>query len=59
MGFNWGAFAGALGNSALNTYKTLNEEQFRALQRAELEDQIKERKGYKQALADVAKERKY
>lgn len=40
MGFNFGAFAGAATNSAINTYERLGEEELREMQRKELRDKI-------------------
>lgn len=40
MAFNFGAFAGAATNSALNTYERLGEEELRDMQRKQLRDQI-------------------
>jgi hypothetical protein len=43
MAFNAGAFAGALGQSALNTYERLNEQQFNAIRKAQLVQEIQEK----------------
>ena len=49
MGFNAGAFAGALGQSALSTYERLGEAQFRNLQRAQLAKDIQEKEALDEA----------
>lgn len=49
MGFNAGAFAGALGQSALNTYERLGEASYRNLQRAQLVKDIQEKEALDQA----------
>lgn len=43
MAFNAGAFAGALGQSALSTYERLNEAGFRNLQKQQLAQEIQEK----------------
>ena len=40
MGFNFGAFAGAATNSAINTYERLGEEELREMQRKEYRDKM-------------------
>jgi hypothetical protein len=49
MAFNAGAFAGALGQSALSTYERLGEAGFRQLQRAQLAQEIQEKADLDQA----------
>lgn len=49
MAFNAGAFAGALGQSALSTYERLGEAGFRNLQRAQLAQEIQEKNALDQA----------
>lgn len=43
MAFNAGAFAGALGQSALSTYERLNEQQLNAIKKAQLVQEIQEK----------------
>jgi hypothetical protein len=43
MAFNAGAFAGALGQSALSTYERLNEQQLNAIKKAQLVKEIQEK----------------
>ena len=43
MAFNAGAFAGALGQSALSTYERLNEQQLNAIRKAQLVKEIQEK----------------
>lgn len=52
MGFNLGAFAGGMGESALETYRTLNAEQERALKMQEM----RKKQADEAALADAIKE---
>lgn len=49
MAFNAGAFAGALGQSALSTYERLNEAGFRNLQKQQLAQEIQEKADLDQA----------
>jgi hypothetical protein len=49
MGFNAGAFAGALGQSALSTYERIGEEELRALQRSQIKKDIAEKEALDQA----------
>lgn len=49
MAFNAGAFAGALGQSALSTYERLNEQGFRNLQRQQLAQEMQEKADLDQA----------
>lgn len=49
MSFNAGAFAGALGQSALSTYERLNEQSFRNIQRAQLVKDIQEKEALDEA----------
>jgi hypothetical protein len=51
MAFNAGAFAGALGTSALNTYERLGEAGYRQMQRAQLVKEIQEKEALDQAWA--------
>lgn len=52
MAFNAGAFAGALGTSALNTYERLGEAGYRQMQRAQLVKEIQEKEALDRAYAD-------
>lgn len=49
MAMNWGAFAGAASNTALNTFERLGEEQLRAMQREQLRKEIAEKEALDQA----------
>ena len=49
MATNWGAFAGALTSSALNTYERLGEEELRAMQREQLKKDIAEKEALDKA----------
>lgn len=50
MSFNVGAFAGALGQSALSTYERIGEEELRAMQRQKLRKEIADEAALDQAL---------
>lgn len=50
MSFNVGAFAGALGQSALSTYERIGEEELRAMQRQKLRKEISDEAALDQAL---------
>ena len=49
MAMNWGAFAGAASNTALNTFERLGEEQLRAMQREQLRKEIAEKEALDKA----------
>lgn len=53
MGFNFGAFAGAAANSALNTYERLGEEELREMQRKEFRDKAARDAQERQIAADT------
>jgi len=53
MGFNFGAFAGAAGQSALSTYKTLNDVQSQAKRDELIDLQMQEAKLAMQERADL------
>lgn len=59
MAFNAGAFAGALGQSALSTYERLGEAGFRQLQRAQMIEDMQDKAALKEAIATASQEKKW
>lgn len=51
MGFNFGAFAGAAANTALNTYERLGEEELRDMQRKKLKQDMEQEAALDRAFA--------
>lgn len=49
MGMNWGAFGGAMAQSALSTYERLEDQKLKQLQRSQLEKDIAEKEALDQA----------
>lgn len=54
MGFNAGAFAGALGQSALSTYERLGEAGYRQLQKAQMVEDMQDKAALKEAIATAS-----
>lgn len=59
MGFNAGAFAGALGQSALSTYERLGEAGYRQLQRAQMVEDMQDKAALKEAIATASQEKNW
>lgn len=59
MGFNAGAFAGALGQSALSTYERIGEEELRAMQRQKFKQELEDQAATSRYLAEAAQEKNY
>jgi len=59
MAFNAGAFAGALGQSALSTYERLGEAGFRQQQRAQMVEDMQDKAALKQAIATASQEKNW
>ena len=59
MAFNAGAFAGALGQSALSTYERLGEQGFRNLQRQQMVEDMQDKAALKEAIASASQEKNW
>lgn len=53
MAMNWGAFAGAFGQSALSTYERLGEEEMREMQRKRMKQEQADEDAFRAAMRDA------
>lgn len=53
MAMNWGAFAGALTNSAISTYERLGEEEMREMQRKKMKQEQADEDAFRAAMRDA------